>query len=103
MRRQLLQLFRPALRPRTVSWLPNNRPQAAPPRPPRIDRAEIIRRTERQVRNLLEEEGEVEEEAVVEIAEARRGIWGGLNGGKLFTAENFCALRPCSIAARKSQ
>jgi len=51
----------------------------------RIDRAEIIRRTEAQVRNLVggEDGAAVDEEEIQLIVEARRRIWGGLNGGKL--------------------
>lgn len=48
----------------------------------RIDRAEIIRRIEAQVRSSVGEEAEVDGEVIQLIVEARRGIWGGLNGGK---------------------
>jgi len=48
----------------------------------RIDRAEIIRRAEAQVRSSVGEGAGVDEEVIQLIVEARRGIWGGLSGGK---------------------
>lgn len=91
MRRQLVQLLRnfTQARSRSTSWRPNKVAPAQldlPVLPPaaRIDRAEIIRRTEAQVRNLVAEEAPaaVDEDVIQLIVEARRGIWGGPNGGK---------------------
>lgn len=87
MRKQLVQLFRPLAQTqiRLASWRTKKAVKVeglALPPAARIDRAEIIRRTEAQVRSSVGEGAGVDEEVIQLIVEARRGIWGGLNGGK---------------------
>lgn len=104
MRRQLLQLLRPISQPqiRSASWRTQTAIKAETPALPpaaRIDRAEIIRRTEAQVRNLVAGGAgaeEMDEEEIQLIVEARRRIWGALNGGKMHYSLPPCLQTACA-------
>ncbi|KAK5103082.1 tRNA pseudouridine synthase 1 [Lithohypha guttulata] len=81
MQRRLVQLLRPLAKRTSATWHPISQLQHSQLR--RIDRKEIRRRKEAQVRNLFAEDEAINVEDVVgEIIRARNEIWDGRSGDK---------------------